>query len=220
MKRLLILLLLTIIVTTSNAMNYSKYSRVKTIDDFEDGTILSAPDWWRFGVLETEVVKDQTTSSPKYLGNYVLQFRGSTSSWYLGGIGTYIPFNATRYNYVKLIVKGYGSSSGTLLIELFDDDNENGYIEQNESDSAHTLYDDKFIYTLKVDWSGWKVVEIPLSNFKDANPGIGDNVWNPNQRNGSGGLTQIQLLALANTREGFVEIDIDTFKFFIKYNLE
>ena len=216
MRTLVVYIMTVMLAVTTVAMNYSNDKSVRIIDDFEDGTMLNQPEWWRFGNLEIDVVKDQTTSAPSYVEDYVLQLRGNTESWYVGGLGVYSPMSAVRYNYIKLIIKGYGSSSGSLLIELYDDDNENAYIEQNEYDSSYTLYDDKFIYTLKVNWSGWKVVEIPLRNFKDSNPGIGDNIWNPNRRNGSGGFTQIQLLLLSDSRNGSVEIDIDTIKLFVK----
>lgn len=213
-KHLLILLLGFFLVTSLEANTPRKFGQVRTIDNFEDGTILDSPEWWRFGRLETKVVKEKDSSVPNYVGDYVLQLRGKTKHWYVGGVGVYMPMDATRYNFVKLIIKGYGEHSGSLVLELFDDDNNNAYIEHNEADPSYTLYDDKFIYTLKVNWSGWRVVMVPMHMFKDANPGIGDNIWNPTRTGKSGGFVQMQILALSSESYGAVEIDIDTIKLF------
>ena len=71
-----------------------------------------------------------------------------------------------------------------MIIELFDDDNNNWEIEPHPELPSETLADDKFIHTLKVDWVGWKVVIIPFSKFVDENNDIGDDRWNPYQTKG------------------------------------
>lgn len=209
-----VLLFLVVLGGTVFATTPRQFGLVKTLDNFEDGTILEKPEWWQFGQLNAEVVEVRDGEAPHYVGNYVLQLRGKTRHWYVGGMGVYMPMDATGFNYVKLNVKGYGLRSGSLVLELYDDDNNNGYIEHNELDPTHTLYDDKFIYTLKVNWSGWRVVMIPMHMFKDANPGIGDNIWNPNQRDGSAGFAQLQCLVLADSVKGDIKMDIDTIKMF------
>ena len=72
----------------------------------------------------------------------------------------------------------------------------------------------KFIHTLKVDWTGWKVVIIPFNNFVDANLGIGDDLWNPYQTDSSGGLLQMQLVLLAGDKEVKPRIRIDEIKIY------
>jgi hypothetical protein len=189
-------------------------SKVYLVDDFDlDTKKASVPDWWFYGDMKYEY-GDNALYGLDYLGQRSLRLYGSTKKWLIGVAGTYFGIDGTLYNTLKLVVHGYGKESGILNIELFDDDNNNWEIEVEENDSSRAAFDDKFVYSFKVDWSGWKVLQIPLSEFVDDNPRIGDNKWNPNQNNDSGGLLQMQILLLANKDKGKARVEIDTIKFF------
>lgn len=189
---------------------------VYLLDDFEDENMNKSPEWWRFGNLQLNVVRNSLndkTETP-YLESFSSRFTGFSENWYVGGAGTYLRIRGTKYNALKLVIKGYGKESGTMLIELYDDDNKNGVIERNPYSPSRLLADDKFIYNLRVDWEGWRVVIIPISRFVDDNPRVGDDIWNPDTLNGSGGLVQIQLIGITASPRGLIQFDIDSIKFY------
>ena len=115
---------------------------------------------------------------------------------------------------MKLLVRGTGTQSGSLQIELYDDDNKNEVLERSSSAPSQTLYDDKFIYTMDVTWMGWRVVIIPLTNFRDENSQAGDNIFNPSKKDGSGGLLQLQFVVFANQEKGKVDFLIDSIRLY------
>lgn len=207
----LITILLTLILLLS--FQTQAKSRSMLIDNFEDGDLIEKPEWWTFGRVDLSVARVVPSENPKYVGNRVLQLRGKSSDWFVGGLGTYLGVNGFNYNAFKIYVKGYGEKSGSLRFELYDDDNGNWQIETDQF-MKNPIFDDKYIYTLVVDWKGWRTIIIPLSHFRDENPNIGDNIWNPFQRQNSGGLIQLQILAMTATDKGAVMIDIDSPKLF------
>ncbi|MFC1770718.1 hypothetical protein ACFLZV_02415 [Candidatus Margulisiibacteriota bacterium] len=191
-----------------------KRSKVYVVDDFEyNPKKRVVTDWWSFGKLKKSWIDNGVFIEP-FLGKRSLRLSGSTKQWLVGGIGTYLGVNAKRFNAIKMVIHGSGKKSGMLVIELYDDDNNNWEIELNPDDSSRAYTDDKFVYTVKVDWSGWKVLVIPFKKFIDDNIKIGDDIWNPNQEGRSGGLVQMQILALSSGKKGDVRIGIDSIKFF------
>ena len=208
-----IILLLIILFTISVAADSPK---ILQVDDFEDGNIIEEPAWWTFG--DTEQVPVDTIifkNSPlqKYLGKYALQVKGETKDWYIGGMGTYIGKKASSYTHIKLYVYGAGPKSGEINIQLYDDDNKNYKLEQDIENNYEPIFDDKFEYTINVIWKGWKVLIIPINKFKDVNKTVGDNIWNPDDEEGSGGLLHFQMIFLANSKTGPVDVAIDNIKF-------
>lgn len=183
------------------------------IDNFEDGNYTERPTWYEFDQLEL-TIKDNNLAEASYLESKSLRLRGKTSDWYMGGAGLYLGVNAQPYNTIKCVIKGNGPDSGNITFELFDDDNENFELETDAAYPSYLVFDDKWTYTQKVSWNGWRVVIIPFSKFRDANPTIGDNVLNLNQNNGSGGLIQLQLLAFAAEKKGRIDIQIDSIKMY------
>lgn len=189
------------------------------IDDFEDKDLSRYPLWWKFGDADVSI----DTNRPKqasYLGDYSMRIKGQPNEWYVGGVGTYFGIDGTPFNALKMIVKGKGESSGTLILELYDDDNNTWEVEKHPDYPSQPLEDDRFIYTQKVTWDGWKVLIIPFSHFSDVNPGIGDDIWNPNQDNGSGGLLQFQMIVMAVDKHSTPDVWIDSLKFFKKTELK
>jgi hypothetical protein len=173
------------------------------IDNFADNNYTKNPVWWTFGNLNLQVTKDST-----------LSVVGKASDWYVGGIGTYIAGDGRDFatvNYLTMDVIGNGPDSGTLKVQLYDDDNGNWQVEQDKN--FQSMYDDRFEAELKVDWKGLKKVSIPLSEFKDTNPNVGDNILNPGKINSSGGLLQMQIIAVASSKTGAVNLQIGNILF-------
>lgn len=195
---------------------------VYLIDSFEDGNISASPKWWIFGNLILSVVNNNPetlealapTVSSVWYDKKKLKLRGVTKNWYVGGFGLFCKVDASIYSSIKLLVRGYGENSGILRIELFDDDNYNWIIESHQNAPSKLMYDDRFVYSLPVTWTGWRVVIIPFSDFIDGNPHVGDDMLNPYQFKGSGGLLQIQFLAIGTKKVSDVRIDVDMIKLF------
>jgi hypothetical protein len=145
-------------------------------------------------------------------GNYSLALSGPAKNWYVGGMGTYLARPAqdlSKYVNFKMDVYGNGPGSGSMKIELIDDDDNNWVVEQDPTKSFIPTKDDRFSYEVRVDWEGWKRILIPIADFVVDNPTAGDGIWNPAQANGSGGLLQMQIVCLATTSNGKVNINLD-----------
>ncbi|MDD5593249.1 MAG: hypothetical protein PHG97_00730 [Candidatus Margulisbacteria bacterium] len=191
--------------------------KVLLIDDFESGSIKSPREWWTFDLQKAEPVSNKELKSgdekvASAVGNYSLLLTGMAKNWYSGGVGTYLAKenqDLSKYTNFQMDVFGNGPGSGTAKIELVDDDNSNWTVEQDPAKNYALTKDDKFVYEVKVDWDGWKRVSIPLADFVDDNPGVGDDVWNPQQTNGSGGLLQVQFICIAATDKGKVNFNLD-----------
>lgn len=174
------------------------------IDDFESGSLRSPREWWTFDIEKAGVVGEA--------GGYSLLLKGEAKNWYAGGCGTYIAKenqDLSDYNSFQIDIYGNGPGSGTIKIELFDDDNKNWQVEQDPAKAYAPIYDDKYVYDIRVDWKGWRRETILLDDFVDDNPGVGDDVWNPQQNGGSGGFLQIQFICLAAKATGNVNYNVD-----------
>jgi hypothetical protein len=179
------------------------------VDDFNDGEFKKSPEWWTFDKVNVTITKNPAKSG------YALSVKGAAKDWYVGGIGTYIAKDKqdlSKAATLDMDIYGYSPNSGTLKIELYDDDNGNWQIEQNPK-TFNPLYDDRFTYELNIDWKGWKHVSIPLAEFVDTNPEAGDNIWNPQQTGGSGGLLQMQLISIAGSKTGKINYVLDNLEF-------
>lgn len=191
--------------------------KVFLIDNFESGSLKYPREWWTFDIEKAQPSsnKDLTMGDPKVaseVGNYSLLLSGMAKNWYAGGCGTYLAKenqDLSKYNTFSLDIYGNGPGSGTLKIELFDDDNNNWQVEQDPAKNYAPVYDDKFVHEVRVDWTGWKRVAIPIADFSDENPLVGDDIWNPQQVGGSGGLLQMQFICLASSDKGKVNYNID-----------
>jgi hypothetical protein len=187
------------------------------IDDFESGSLKSPRDWWTFDISKVEVVandnyKGGDSKVAAETGKYSLHLQGQAKNWYVGGCGVYMAMenqDLSKYNTLDIDVFGNGEGSGTMKIELYDDDNANWAIEQDAKRNYVPIYDDKLVYDIKIDWNGWKRLSIPLADFVDDNPGVGDDIWNPQQTGGSGGLLQMQLICLGSTDKATVNLNVD-----------
>ena len=143
------------------------------------------------------LIKQNQSKKKPFLGRVSLQINGSSNNWYAGGLGVYLNQDIHYFKTLKLVIFSPKITSGAIRIELYDDDNNNKIVDIDEEKQIPSK-DDLFIYDLNLVWKGWKVVSIPLTDFVDFNPEVGDNKWNPNQLYGSAGLIQMQLVILSS----------------------
>ena len=233
MKRLPLFAVLFVVMASLSSFGFggpspsgdsSGNSNTYLIDDFEDGDYTVNPEWWKFDNINPKIVTNDDLQigdplSLKDIRKYSLNITGTCTNWYCGGIGTYLAkrgVDLSRYNAFQMDVYGNGPGSGTIKIELYDDDNGNWQIEQDPKKNFANMYDDRFVYNQTVDWRGWKRVVIPTADFVDDNPGVGDDIWNPNQEGGSGGLIQMQLIFIGPKKSGNVKYNIDNVSLTVK----
>jgi hypothetical protein len=183
------------------------------IDNFESGEFAEGAKWWRFGGIKVQLTKNPSVEGRDLIaescGNYSLSFNGETNDWYIGGIGTDLGVDASQYSRFQLDIYGSHDHRGKLIVELFDDDNGNYTIEQDPKSNYAPTKDDKWVAEINIQGKGWTRVSIPFTAFRDVNPGVGDDQWNPDQKDGSGGLLKMQLVAITEQRQGKVDFKID-----------
>ncbi|MFC1511484.1 hypothetical protein ACFL5U_03775 [Candidatus Margulisiibacteriota bacterium] len=209
MKKLLLIIGVVLLFGSATFSQFSFY----LIDNFESGNINTGTKWWGFGALNIKVVENKATANRDLIaescGDYALRLVGATNNWYIGGLGTDLGVSADRYSRFQIDICGGGKYQGKLVVELFDDDNQNYSIEQDPAKNYETVYDDKWVVELNVLGQGYTRMSVPFSAFRDANPGIGDDIWNPEQKDGSGGLLKLQLVAISQEQAGKVDFKID-----------
>ncbi|MBU0574329.1 MAG: hypothetical protein ABIJ26_01075 [Candidatus Margulisiibacteriota bacterium] len=205
MKKFTIIAGLFFLFAMSSAAQLSFY----LIDNFEDGTFSK---WFVFDRVQPKIIMPPSVDKKDLIaescGEYALQLKGSTTDWYVGGIGTNLTVDANEYSRLQLDMFGspYG---GKVKIELYEDDNGNSIIEQDESNNWSATKDDIWFVELPILGEGYTRFSIPFSAFKDANPGVGDDKFNPDKMNNSGGLLRVQLVFVADQKEGEIEAVLD-----------
>lgn len=209
MKRFVAVAAAVVLLTSAALAQFSFY----LIDNFESGKFNEGPKWWRFGDLKVEVVtnpsqeaRDLITSS---CGEYALNISGDTDDYYIGGIGTDLNVDAADFTRFQIDISGQNDLSGKLKVEFFDDDNQNYTVEQDPKNNYMPVHDDKWVAEIKIQGKGFTRVSIPFSAFRDVNPGVGDDIWNPDQVNGSGGLAKMQVVAISEAKAGELDFEID-----------
>ena len=223
LKNVLLIIPLILITTTVSygAENYPHQSKgVFIVDNFEDKNLTRQPKWWAFGELDV-YINENDRKQLNGLELHAMHIKGRrTQPKLVGGVGAFIGLDVRPYNAIKMAIKGYGKHSGILMIELYDDDSNDWELTIHPNDPSQIIHDDKFIYSMKIDWEGWKVIIIPLRKFKDNNPMFGDNSWNPYHTDASGGLLQMQLLLFATHKKKNPNLAIDNIKFFNTKNIK
>jgi len=209
MKKIVLISACLILLSATAMSQFSFY----LIDNFEDGDITSSPRWWQFGEIEVSIVPNPVAADKDLIaescGMFSLNMSGSTNDYYVGGIGSDIGVDANDFSRFQIDVYGNQPGGAILKIELFDDDNNNYSIEQNPDNDYNPFFDDKLEAKIFIQGQGFTRTSIPFSAFVDANPGVGDDIWNPGQDNGSGGLMKIQLVAITEQQHGSLDFNID-----------
>ncbi len=209
MKKILISLSVFFLISGAAFPQFTFY----LIDNFEDGNFTEGPKWWRFGDLTAEVTKNSAPETRDLIaescGDYSHNLAGQTNDWYMGGVGTDIVVDASRFSRFQLDISGNHDYHGKLIIEFFDDDNKNYSIEQDPQKNYKPINDDKWTAEVIIQGKGFTRTSIPFSAFRDANPGIGDGVWNPDQKDGSGGLLKMQVVAITEKQDGKLDFKVD-----------
>ncbi len=213
MRYLLALFALVLMAFPSYSMGVKPYVAPTDVDisieNFEDANYTKNPEWWVFGNASLSI-----TGNPAK-DRFALSIKGSARDWYVGGIGTYLgglKKDFSAYSSLEMDIYGHGPKSGTLKMELYQDANGNWQIEKDPK-TFEPLFDDKFVYEQKITWDGWKHVSIPFLEFKRANPGVGSGIWNPGPHGSSGGLLEMQFIAVAASKTGTVDFVIDNIEF-------
>ena len=188
-----------------------KHNKVLEIEDFEDNDISNKPKWEFFGNINYEIKKNK--SNIKWLGKHTLRVTGQGKSFYIAGTTIYLNKDISDYHTLKFTAKNNVKQTSMIQIELYDDDNNNKYIEVAKTNPDILTKDDKFVYKLDIQGKEWEVLYIPLNAFRDANMTVGDNVWNPQTTNNSGGLVQIQFLFISENKNAEIDMEIDNIKF-------
>ncbi|MDD5383006.1 MAG: hypothetical protein PHH60_05065 [Candidatus Margulisbacteria bacterium] len=209
MKKLVLALSLVFLVAAAAISQFTFY----LIDNFESGEFTEGAKWWRFGGLKAEITRNISSEAKDLIaescGEYSLNLSGQTQDWYVGGIGTELGVDAAGYSRFQIDIYGNNEYSGKLIVEFFDDDNNNYTIEQDPKKNYEATKDDKWVAEVNIQGKGFTRTSIPFTAFRDVNPGGGDDFWNPDQKNGSGGLLKLQLVAITEKQQGKVNFKID-----------
>lgn len=175
------------------------------VHDFERPLKCAAS--WTFGALTVGRQKQGDAAS------YSLSVIGDAGALAGHGFGLYLTQEIGPRRTLELDVRGYGARSGRIKIELAEDDNGNWDIEKDPALFV-PLYDDRFVFELPVDWTGWRHIRIPLALFRDDNPGRGNDQLDPSRDLTSGGLLELQLLfSPLGVGSTFVQLDVDNLAF-------
>ena len=126
MKYIFAILFVVLFFCPSFSMAVRPYAAPKDVDysieTFEDGNFTKDPEWWVFGNANISIV----TMPAK--DEYALSIKGNALDWYVGGMGLYLggyKIDFSQYSSLEMDIYGYGEKSGTLKVELYDDDNHN-----------------------------------------------------------------------------------------------
>ncbi|MFC1478700.1 glycan-binding surface protein [Candidatus Margulisiibacteriota bacterium] len=212
-------LIVMILVFSLGLCAYANLPKPILIDDFEDSNMTKNPNWWTFKDDDIEFNLNILTAKKfkiKELGKYYLDINGYAKNWYVGGFGMYLAQPADKYSHVQIDIYGAGDNSGKLKIELYDDDNNNTTLEQNIAMNYAPVKDDKVSYEMNIDWKGWRQVLVPFEEFEDVNPKVGNDKWDPDDKEGSGGLLHVQFIAIANSATGNIKFKMDNIRI-VKY---
>jgi hypothetical protein len=94
-------------------------------------------------------------------------------------------FNITRNPdslYFNIFIYGTGKSDNALSVRIYEDDHSTGTAIPTSYNEATN---DAWVYTIQINWTGWKSISIPYSSFKSTgNPlkgGSGNTLKEPNK---------------------------------------
>jgi beta-mannanase len=167
-----------IFITLTCAVNAQLKFLVEDFEGLSDMTSdLKANGVFTFGDIKAEVNHKQNIAK-SYAGARCLEISKDGTMAYGGwgkGIGLNMNLDPSTDHLNFYVNQPTSSDSISIKIELQEDDDES-----NQFDSKH---DDAWFCNYKIDHKGWKLVSIPLSKFKDGNPG-GDGNFNVSYKQG------------------------------------
>lgn len=204
--RLALALTIAAVVAAYSGPAFARPLRELVIEDFEQRAVCKA--YWEFGA-----VRFTRTPTQEPGRSQALSVRGEGLTTVGHGFGLYLNDELGARSTFALDVRGYGARSGRIKIELIEDDNGNWDVEKDPR-LFTPLFDDRFVFELPVDWTGWRHIRVPLALFVDDNPGQGNDRFDPERDLTSGGLLEVQLLfSPLGAGSHSVELDVDNLVF-------
>ncbi|MBU0686944.1 MAG: hypothetical protein KKB81_03755 [Candidatus Margulisbacteria bacterium] len=213
MKKLInIGLTVLLVLAISSVIAYAQMTFF-LIDNFEDGDYTRNPEWWKFDNITLEVKDNPKTEKIDFVaescGTKSLNITGKAKNWYAGGFGTNVTIDASEYTRIQFDLYGNDKLGGKVKVELYEDDNNNNVLEQDSKRGWIATDDDKWVAEVKVLGDGFTRISIPFSAFADENPGMGDDTWNPNKVDKSGGLLKVQFIIVSDDEAGDMDLSVD-----------
>jgi len=180
------------------------------IEDFEYIDDIDQSIWWFADKVKPFLILGSKDSK----GKRWLRLTGISNNWYVGSFGKWIAHDATQYNALRVLIRGTGSQSGRLSIMLDQDNSHHCNLEVDKN--WEPIHDDRFEYNLKINWLGWRMLTIPIDEFYISNPRAGIGFWDPEAKDGSCGLRDIQFVLFTTDKIGKTDIGIGKIEL-IKY---
>jgi len=178
------------------------------VDNFDDGTFSK---WAPFDNVKLSIMKNPKADKRDLVlescGEYALKVSGATKNWYIGGISTSFSVDPNNYSRLQLDVLG-SKEQGKIKIELYEDDDKSGEIEQDPDNGWKPTKDDIWSVEIPILKDGYTRYSIPLTAFSDTNPGVGND-----KLGGAGPLLKMQVIFIANKQEGSIDCAVDNIMF-------
>ena len=166
------------------------------VDNFETGAV--SDKWYVFdnasAVIEKNPAALKTDSVSEAAGDRSLHLTGSSSNWYVGGMGSIFDVNGAAYSRMNIDVFG-SKSYGKVKVELF------------EKKSVAGTEEVKWVAELPVLGPGFTRLSIPFSAFaSESKPPVfhGDK---------GGNISKIQLIFVASEQKGSIDYYVDNIMF-------
>jgi len=177
------------------------------VDNFEDGAYSK---WFTFDNVKLSILKNPKSEKKDLVlescGDNALKIAGSTKSWYVGGIGTNLNVDPSNYSRLQIDVLG-GAPQGKIKLELYEDSNTSGAIEQDAQQGWKVTSDKIWAVEIPIMKDGYTRYSMPFTAFSDSNPGIGSDKF------GDGNILRMQLIFIAASQEGSVDCAVDNIIF-------
>lgn len=173
------------------------------VDNFEDGTYSK---WFTFDNVKLSILKNPKSEKKDLVlescGENSLKVNGSAKDWYVGGIFTNLNIMSSNYSRLQIDAMGI-SEPGKIKIELYEDANNSGDIEQDSLQGWKVTKDNIWVVEVPVLQGGYTRYSIPFAAFKKGNAGTGSEKWVDGQ------ILRMQLIFIAASQEGSVDCAVD-----------
>jgi len=204
MKKLIVLLIILI----GGALMAWGLLTFYLVDNFDDGAFSK---WFSFDNVKLSIFKNPKLKTRDLVlescGEYALKIKGVARDWYVGGVGTNLSVDTLNYSRFQLDLFG-SRAGGKIKIELYEDDDKSGEIEQDAAMGWRPTRDDIWGVEIPLLGEGYTRYSIPFTAFTDSNPGVGNDIWG-----GTGSILRVQLIFIAASSEGSVDCAVDNIIF-------